>query len=133
MVGSSLRVVVLGFLFAFPCVACSDDDDGDDGEEVAIETGTCNGVVAGGSTCTEFKAEDWVIADEQMFCTDVGDVWTNEPCPVTVDLLGCCRYTFIEGEAYLECYYTGHFQTAAELAEECVDFLEGTWTAGGRG
>jgi hypothetical protein len=132
MVGSSLRAVVLGFLFAFSCVACSDDDD-DGGEETAMETGTCNGVAAGGTTCTEFKAEDWVIADEQEWCTSGGDTWTTEPCPVTADLLGCCRSEFIEGEDTLECYYTGHFQTATELAQDCVDFLEGTWTAGGRG
>ena len=127
MVGNTSRAVCLGLFLAFPCVGCSDDDDEEEGD---TESGTCNGVAVF-STCTEIEGDAELIAEEERICTDGGDTWTTEPCPVA-DLLGCCRYTF-GPEKYLECFYTGYPATAMELQMDCVDILEGSWTTGGRG
>jgi hypothetical protein len=125
MVGNFARAGLFAVLIASGMsLGCSDDDD----TEEATESGSCNSIAAI-FECSEVEGDSDAVAFEREYCDDVGDTWSSEPCP-TADLIGCCFYDF-GSEAYRDCSYVGHIDSAMTLEQNCVDSY-GEWHAGSR-
>jgi hypothetical protein len=124
MVGTFARVVVVMFVSSGLTLGCSDDDDAEEPKEF----GSCNSIAAV-DECSEVEGDSEAVAFERDYCDDVGDTWTDEPCP-TADLIGCCFYDF-GSEAYRDCSYVGHINTPTDLEQMCVESY-GEWHAGSR-
>ena len=125
MVGNGARAAwALAFVLSGVTLGCSDDDE----SEESTESGSCNSIAAA-YACSEVEGDSEAVAFERAYCDDVGDTWSSEPCP-TADLIGCCYFDF-GSEAYLDCAYVGHIDSAAMLEQYCSDSY-GEWHAGSR-
>ena len=87
------------------------------------QTGAC--VLGPIAKCIETTADEAVIANQNMACTEAGGTWSSDPCP-TASLIGCCAFT--QGSvSFRECFYTGSPDT--DPAGDCTTMRAGgVWT-----
>lgn len=102
-------------------VGCGDD-------ERPLIFGTCDESERNGS-CRELSTyAETEFMDQREFCNGR---WTNDPCPVTADLIGCCKRPFQIGIGRIvECFYP--LWNENDPALNCVENRMGTWTPGAR-
>jgi hypothetical protein len=70
----------------------------------SVAHGACDFRAVSG-TCVEITADLATVSVAQMTCVMGAGIWSEDPCPATADLVGCCAYT--TSSLYRDCTYQG--------------------------